>query len=156
MKTANTTMLQNYHATLIVHASAKEAMKKIAQVSKWWGTNFEGSAEKLHDNFTIRFGGTFVDVRIVETLPEKKVVWLVTDCNINGLSDKKEWNNTKVVFEVSGSANETKIEMTHMGLVPRIECFEMCEKGWDFYIKKSLAEFINYGKGKPDTPSAAR
>ena len=39
--------------------------------------------------------------------------------------------------------------MTHVGLVPGIECYEDCEKGWDFYIKESLFKFLTEGKGLP-------
>jgi len=50
---------KNFHRAIKVNSSAKEAMKKISQVNLWWAKNFSGSAEKLNDKFTVRFGENF-------------------------------------------------------------------------------------------------
>ena len=141
---------QNFHRTITVTASAKEAMKKISQVNGWWAKNFSGSAEKLNDKFTVRFGETFVDFLISELVPNKKVVWKVTDCNLHWIKTKKEWNNTEVVFEISSENDKSKIDFTHVGLVPGVECYNDCEAGWTEHVTMSLANFINEGKGKPE------
>jgi hypothetical protein len=60
--------------------------------------------------------------------------------------DKKEWNNTEVVFELSEENGKTTIDFTHIGLVPEIECYNVCEKGWNGHIN-TLVQFINEGKG---------
>lgn len=141
---------KDFHRTITVNASAEEAMKKIAQVNLWWAKNFSGSAEQLNDTFTVRFGETFVDFLISEFVPNKKVVWKVTDCNLHWIKAKKEWNSTKVVFEISSENNRSKIDFTHLGLVPGVECYTDCEPGWDGHITISLANFINEGKGQPE------
>lgn len=66
------------------------------------------------------------------------------------LSDKTEWSNTEVVFEISSGNNQTKIDFTHVGLVPGIECYEQCEKGWTRFVTISLPDYINSGKGRPE------
>ncbi len=141
---------QNFHRTILVNASAAEAMKKISQVNLWWAKNFSGSAGKLNDTFTVRFGETFVDFLISELDPNKKVVWKVTDCNLHWIKAKKEWNHTEVAFEISAENNSTKIDFTHIGLVPGAECYHDCEAGWNGHVTKSLANFINEGKGQPE------
>ena len=140
---------KNYHRTIMVNASPEEAMKKISQVSGWWAKKFIGNAEKLNDKFSVHFGDTFVDFQISELIPDKKVVWRVTDCNLHWIKTKKEWNGTQVVFEISPENNKTKIDFTHIGLVPGVECYKDCEVGWDGHIKNSLVNFINEGKGQP-------
>ncbi len=141
---------KNFHRTITVKASSEEAMKKISQVNGWWAKNFSGSAEKLNDKFTVNFGETFADFEITELVPNKKVVWNVTDCNLHWIKAKKEWNNTEVVFEISSENNETKINFTHVGLVRGVECYDDCEVGWNGHFTKSLLKFINEGKGMPD------
>jgi hypothetical protein len=141
---------RNYHKTIAVNATVAEAMKKISQV-KWWKQEFTGSAEKLNDKFKIPFGDlngekSFVDFIVSEFVPNKKTVWKVTNCNLPWFKDKKEWNNTEVVFELSEENGKTKIDFTHIGLVPEVECYEACEKGWDGHTK-DLGKFINEGKG---------
>jgi hypothetical protein len=138
---------KNYHRTITVNASAEEAMKKISQIDLWWRKDFSDRAEKLHDTFTVPFGApSFVDFVISEMIPNKKVVWSVTDCYLPWFNDKKEWNNTEVVFEFSEDSDKTTIDFTHVGLVPEVECYEVCEKGWDGHITESLVKFINEGK----------
>ena len=139
---------KNYHRTITVNATAAEAMKKIKQVNLWWGKNFTGSSEKLNDKFTVRFSDTyFFDFQISELVPNKKVVWKVTDCNMPGYSDKTEWNNTKMVFELSEVKGKTKIDFTHVGLVKEMECYSDCEWGWNYYISESLPKLFKTGKG---------
>ncbi len=144
-------MINNYyHRTIIVQSSPKEAMKKISQVSLWWAKKMTGSAEKLNDKFTVRFGETFVDFQISELIPEKKVVWKVTDCNLHWIKEKKEWNGTEVVFKITLQKNGSKIDFTHVGLIPGVECYNDCEAGWDGHVKGSLVNFMNKGKGEPE------
>jgi len=145
---------KNYHRTIIISASSEEAMKKISQVNNWWKHDFIGSAEKLNDKFTVPFGEhkgerSFVDFVVSEFEPNKKMVWKVTDCNLPWFKDKKEWNKTEVVFEISSGTNKTQIDFTHIGLVPGVECYDACEKGWDGHVTNSLLSFINDGKGNP-------
>jgi hypothetical protein len=138
---------KNYHRAIEVNATAEETMKKIGQVNFWWKKDFSGNAEKLNDKFTVPFGETsFVDFIISEMLTNKKVVWSVTNCYLPWFNDKTEWNNTKVVFELSEGKGKTTIDFTHIGLVPEVECYDVCEKGWDGHISESLVKFINEGK----------
>jgi hypothetical protein len=142
---------KNFHRTITVNVSVAEAMKKIGQVDLWWAKRFEGSAGKLNDKFTVRFGDTFVDFQISELVPDKKVVWKVTDCNLHWIKAKKEWKGTEVVFELSpANSNKTRIDFTHVGLVTGVECYEDCEVGWNGHVTKSLVSFINEGKGQPE------
>ena len=141
---------KNFHRTITVNAPASEAIKKINQVNLWWAKNFSGKAEKLSDKFAVHFGDTFVNFQISELVPGKKVVWKVTDCNLHWIKAKKEWKGTEVVFELSEQKGKTKIDFTHIGLVPGIECYKDCEEGWNGHVTNSLANFINKGKGEPE------
>ncbi|MCL6098032.1 MAG: SRPBCC domain-containing protein [Bacteroidetes bacterium] len=142
---------QNYHCSITANITAKEAFQRITRVSEWWSENIEGNFEKLNDVFTIHFvfGDSFV-IKIVELVPDKKIVWLVTDCNLTWIKDKKEWKGTKISFEISTDNNSTQVNFTHIGLVPGIECYNGCVGGWNQYIKESLFKLLTEGKGEPD------
>lgn len=146
MKTATLTE-QSYHSSIVVNESALEAYGKISRVNEWWAANFEGSAKNLGDVFTVRFGETYVTFKLTEAIPGKKITWLVTDSHLPWQNDKTEWTDTKIVFEISTENNATKIDMTHVGLTPGVECFENCQAGWDHYIQKSLFKFMEEGQG---------
>lgn len=141
---------KNFHTTVTVNASAEEAMKKISRVNLWWAKKFKGKAEKPGDTFSVHFGKTFVDFQISEVVPNKKVAWTVTDCNLDWINNKKEWNGNDVVFEISNKGNTTQIDFTHIGLTPDVECYSDCEVGWTGHITGSLVKLINEGKGMPE------
>lgn len=140
---------KNFHKTILVNASVEEAMKKISQVNKWWAKKVKGKSEKMNDAFTVDFGETFVDFKISEWVPSKKIVWKVTDCNLHWIDNKKEWNDTEVSFDLSPKNGKTQIDFTHIGLVPGVECYEGCKVGWTEHVAGSLVNFINKGKGMP-------
>lgn len=140
---------KNYHSSIRADITSKEAFDKINNVSGWWTENIEGSSEKLNDVFTVHFGETFVTFKIIESIPYKKIVWLVTDCHIPWLKDKKEWSNTKINWDISAEHGSVTIDMTHIGLVPGVECYNECEKGWNYYIQDSLFKLITEHKGVP-------
>ncbi len=146
---------QDYTATIGAKISAREAVNAINNVAGWWTEDIEGSAERLNDVFTVRFGETFVTFKVVEVIPKEKISWLVTDCYLAWLKDKTEWKDTKLLFEISAENDETKIIFTHIGLQPDIECYESCVKGWDQYIKDSLFKLLTEGKGSPQRRKAA-
>jgi hypothetical protein len=141
---------EDYHEIITVNATAEEAFKCINNVSKWWTENIEGRSEKLNDEFTVTFGDVHVSKqKLVEFIPDKKVVWLVTDSKLNFVKDKQEWTNTKISFEISSHNNKTQINFTHFGLVPDYECFQDCSNAWRQYLQQSLLSLINTGKGHP-------
>ena len=140
---------QDYNATITVGATAHEAFEHISHVWEWWTENFEGSAHDPGDIFTVRFGETFVTCKITEAVPDRKIVWLVTDCYLGWLADKKEWQDTKIDWEITGANILTEVSMTHIGLVPAVECYDSCVKGWNEYVKDSLFKLITSGKGQP-------
>jgi Activator of Hsp90 ATPase homolog 1-like protein. len=147
-KNANNSDKKDFHTSIIVNCSPEEAMKKISQVNHWWKEDYKGDAGKLNSTFTVPFGDpSFVDFIVSEMVPGRKLVWKVTDCFLPWFQDKKEWNNTEVIFEISENGNgKSQIDFTHKGLVPEIECYEVCEKGWTGHIA-TLERFINTGEG---------
>jgi hypothetical protein len=147
---------QDYTAAILVKATADKAFHQINQVAAWWTENIEGSSEKLNDVFTIRFGAeTFVTIKIVESIPGKKVGWSVTDCYLPWLTDKREWMGTRMVFELSAEGDSTRIQFTHFGLEPQVECYDGCVKGWNQYFVDSLSRLLNDGQGLPQQKEMA-
>jgi len=141
---------QDYTTTITVNASAQEAFKSINNVSKWWTEDMEGSSQKLNDVFTVRFGETWMTMKVVELISDRKIVWQVTDCHKYWLKNKKEWKDTKISWEISEKDNKTQIVFTHIGLIPGLECYDGCENAWGQYINGSLLKLITKGQGVPE------
>lgn len=142
---------EDYHISMTVDASANEVFACINRVKKWWTENLEGNSQDLNDEFTVRFGDVhYSRQRLVEVVPDKRVVWLVTDSRLNFLKDKQEWTNTRISFEISVEQGKTEILFTHKGLVPEVECFDACSNAWNQYIRQSLWKLVTTGEGQPD------
>jgi len=142
---------KDYHITLTVKGTTHEVFNDINKVTKWWNENLTGSSKKLNDEFTVLFGEVHVSTqKLIEIVPDKKVVWLVTQSNLNFIKKRDEWTGTKISFELSEKDGKTQIDFTHHGLVPEVECFTDCQKGWDYYLKGSLYKLLTTGKGEPE------
>jgi hypothetical protein len=142
---------QDYNVSILVDATAHEAFESINSVTKWWTEHLEGSSKKLNDEFTVRFDDVHMSTqKLVEIVPDKKVVWLVTDSQLNFVADKNEWTGHKIIFDISPQGNKTKIDFTQVGLVPTAECYGGCSGAWNGYIKGSLFKLITEGKGMPE------
>jgi len=140
----------DYSIIISVNKTPMEAFNAINNVRGWWTENLEGGTEKLGDEFTVTFGKVHASTqKLVEVVPNKKVVWLVTASNLNFIQDKQEWNNTKISFEITQKNDKTQVRFTHHGLIPEIECFDACSNAWSDYIQGSLRSLINTGKGAP-------
>jgi len=138
---------KDYSKTITANIAANEALRRISRVSGWWTKNFKGASQKRGDIFSVDFGETFVDFKVVEVIPEKRIVWEVTNCNLHWIRDKTEWNNTRIVWDISTANKTTTVRMTHVGLTPAAECYSNCKKGWDFHVGESLLELLTENKG---------
>jgi len=76
--------------------------------------------------------------KITELVPGKKVIWHVSDAQLNFVKEKTEWNGTDVVFEITKKSDKTELRFTHIGLVPAFECYGDCSGVWGFYINDRL------------------
>jgi len=122
-----------------------------SSIPKWWTEMFEGISNDEGQSFTIRFGANvFKTMKVEELIPNTKVVWYVTDSliGIPELKNKTEWINTKIIWEISTLEDRPELQLTHFGLTPQIECYSICEVGWQNFTD-SLTSFIETGIGKP-------
>ncbi len=139
---------KNFNRNISVNIGASEAIKKISKVPEWWGVTFSGDSEKQNDRFVVKMGGdSFFNFTVAELIPDKKVVWIVTDCYMPWYADKKEWLNTKLIFEITENNDVTTLSFTHEGLTPDIDCYKACESGWTHWITRSLYSYFMIGKG---------
>jgi len=141
----------SFTTTFSVDQTPREAFDAINDVRGWWSGEIDGSTDKLGDEFTYRYMDMHRSKqRIIESIPERRVVWLVLDAFLNFTEDKTEWNGTKIVFEISRDQGKTQVRFTHEGLVPDDECFDLCSNAWGSYINGSLRNLIETGRGRPN------
>lgn len=141
----------DFTTTLLVEQAPREVFNAINNVRGWWSEEVEGTTDKLHGEFNYHYKDVHrCQMRLIEFVPDKKVVWHVLDNCFNFTKDRSEWKDTKISFEISGKDNKTQLRFTHIGLVPDYECFDICKDGWNNYINLSLRSLITTGKGQPN------
>jgi hypothetical protein len=140
-------LIESFSTSIEVSKSPHHVFNCIREVPKWWSRDFEGSSSQLDDEFIIHHPGAhFSKQRLVELIPDQKMVWQVTESNLTWLQkDKQEWTNTRMIFELTAKGDKTVLHFTHEGLVPEKECYARCEEGWTMVIKDRLFQFITNG-----------
>jgi hypothetical protein len=139
----------DFTTTLVVDQTPKQVFDAVNNPQGWWSGEITGSTNKLNDEFTYRYKELHLSKqRIIEMIPDQKVVWLVTESQINYAEDKREWTDTKISFEISEQDNKTQLRFTHLGLVPEVECFDSCSNSWSQLIQQGLYSLITTGKRK--------
>lgn len=140
---------KDFTTAILVDQTPSEVFNAINNVASWWQGEIKGKASKLNDEFTYKMEDFHMSKqKVVEFVPDKKIVWLVTDSKLNFISDKSEWNGTKIVFEIAKKGNKTQMRFTHVGLAPAIECYNDCSNAWSQLVSQSLFSLITTGKGK--------
>src|ERR1700750_793521 len=139
----------SFNVQFTTHIPPKKIIEAINDVKGWWATNVKGNTQNLNEVFTVRFGKTFATIKVIEIIPNEKIVWLVTDCDLPLFENPKDWLNTKIVWELRNESRKTIVKMIHDGLTPEASCYQDCKKGWTFYVTESLQKLVLDGRGLP-------
>jgi len=141
----------DFNTTFSVDETPNAVFNAINNVRGWWSENIEGNTAQLNDEFIYQFKDIHrCTMKLIEVIPDEKVVWLVLDNYFNFTEDKTEWTGTQIEFNIAEMENKTQVYFVHQGLVPAYECYDICFDSWNGYIKKSLMSLITTGKGTPN------
>ena len=142
---------QSYSTEILISAKPESVYKAITKdVDKWW-TELSDQAVQVGDQLTVRFEKTTSWVMTInEALPDQFLVWMVSNANhdLDELVKKDEWKGTTIKWEIAENEMGSKVTLTHQGLVPVLECYEICHTGWDYFLG-SLKNYLETGSGYP-------
>lgn len=142
---------QNYTTSFMTDKSPEEVFSAISNVRGWWSEQIDGRTDKLNEVFDYHYKDVHrCKMKITSFMPGEKIEWLVLENYFNFTKDKSEWVNNKISFEIFKKGNQTQLVFTQAGLVPDYECYTICSDAWGNYIRGSLKDLIETGKGKPN------
>ncbi|MBK7233439.1 MAG: SRPBCC domain-containing protein [Saprospiraceae bacterium] len=142
---------QNFTTTIVVNNTASEVFNAINDVRAWWSEEIEGNTSKLNEEWSYHYQDVHrCKMKIIEFVPNEKIVWLVLDNYFSFTKDKSEWTGNRIIFEITEKENQTILQFTQEGLIPDYECYDICQGAWNTYIHKSLHSLIITGKGQPN------
>ncbi len=142
---------KDFSTSFTVDESPREVFDAINDVRGWWSGEIDGRTDELGAEFTYRYKGLHRSTqKIMELVPGQRVVWHVSDARLRFVEDETEWNGTDIVFEIARRGDKTEVRFTHVGLVPRFQCYGECSGAWGFYVNDSLRRLIATGRGAPN------
>lgn len=142
---------ENFSAAITVNKSPVIAFEGIKNFRAWWSEEIDGHTDKLNETFFYHYKDIHLcKIKLIEMIPNKKLVYQVVENEFNFIKDKSEWVDTRLIFDITTDGDTTKVNFTHEGLVPEYECFQVCNDAWSGYINNSLKNFIETGKGNPN------
>lgn len=141
----------DFTTSILIDQTPKEVFNAITNVRGWWSEGIEGNTVHLGDEFTFEVKDVhYSKQKLVEVIPDKKVVWLITESHMTFIEKNDEWTGTKVIFEIFEKGHKTQLVFTHEGLNPEVECYGACSPAWTEYIQHSLFNLIKTGQGDPN------
>ncbi len=141
----------DFSTTVLVNQTPAHVFHAITHVRRWWSEEIEGGTANLNDVFFYHYKDIHrCTVKLIEVIPDQRVVWLILDNHFSFIEDQSEWKNTRLVFEITSVGSQTQLQFTHVGLVLEYECYNVCKDGWSNYINNSLRNLIVTGQGQPN------
>jgi uncharacterized protein YndB with AHSA1/START domain len=145
--------LTHYSRTMRIAAPAAalyELLATEAGLRSWWTQTCDAGAA-VGEQATFRFGRTHKTMEIERLEPGREVSWRCVQAHLEapGVTRPDEWVGTRIVFRLEPQdARTTRLYFEHVGLLPSLQCFEVCRGGWDQYLW-SLRARAESGHGTP-------
>ena len=139
-------MDDNYSKELHIKAAPGDVFSALTSVdgcSAWWAAASGSATAGGELRFTFQDPDSPLVLRVTEAEAVSRVVWHVLQCEF-----LPDWTGTTITFGLVPSGDgTTDLQFRHDGLSPRLECFETCQAGWNFYLP-SLRDYAESGAGR--------
>lgn len=119
---------------------AYQALATVEGLSNWWTEDTTGESA-VGGLLQFRFGRGGFDMRVVELVPEERVVWEVVD-------GPEEWIGTRVRFDLKQDGDYTVVLFKHQGWKEPVEFMHHCSTKWGVFLL-SLKSLVETGAGAP-------
>jgi ketosteroid isomerase-like protein len=142
----DTAAVRGFAADIRYRATPEEVFDALSHPERWWSTSVDADAGHLRMHW--RDGG-YVAFR-VSADPPRRLVWQFVEQVDHNLPRPDEWVGTMAIFELVAVGDGTRLHFEHRGLTPALDCYDVCENGWDFFLRRSVAQLLATGRGIPN------
>src|SRR4051812_14145186 len=92
---------KDFTSSILVDRTPSVAFNAIKNFRAWWSEEIEGKTDKLNETFFYHYKDVHLcKIKLIELIPDKKLVYQVIDNQFSFTKDKTEWINTKMIFEI--------------------------------------------------------
>jgi hypothetical protein len=116
------------------------------EFDKWW-TASSKPVTQVGDKITFSFDTTYWKMCVTKLVPDEYVEFECIEAHHRheGLPESilKEWEGTKLIWKIQQQENKTKVSFVHEGLMPSLDCYDICERGWDHYFVNGLKHYLD-------------
>ena len=142
----------NYTTSIKVNARKEDAFEAItSELDKWWG-KVDNQGTQKGDEFAVSFGKTKWRFVVTKYSKYNQINWRCINAShyVDGFTNiEEEWLNTELFWNFKRKDGYVEVYLEHRGLTPSLNCYTICESGWNFFITKSLKNYLETGKGNP-------
>jgi uncharacterized protein YndB with AHSA1/START domain len=111
------------------------ALRSPEAITSWW-TPTTGSGDAGGTLEVSFFGAKERLVLQVEPALAGRVAWSVQES-----ARTPDWVGTTIFFDVAEAGDGAMLHFRHQGLTPDLECYDMCDAGWTYYLG-SLVSYV--------------
>jgi uncharacterized protein YndB with AHSA1/START domain len=116
------------------------ALTTVEGLAGWWTEDTQGDST-VGGIVQFRFLPGGFDMKVVESVPAKRVVWEVSD-------GPEEWVGTTVTWDLKQEDDYTIVLFAHEGWREPVEFMNHCSTKWALFLM-SLKALVETGKGAP-------
>ncbi|WP_421858043.1 SRPBCC family protein [Oricola sp.] len=150
-----------YQESIQVSASREASFQAIATgMDRWWTQTTEGGLGKVGDRVTARFppdyGHWTFEATVFDEVSRIEMVCVDAHHKVDGQPKEidKEWLGTKIIWHFESIGDKTGITMTHDGLTPTLNCWDICLDGWNHFFRSSLKAYLDGEEPSPHRSAA--
>jgi uncharacterized protein YndB with AHSA1/START domain len=116
------------------------ALTTMDGLSGWWTVQTSGNGH-VGGVIEFRFGPGGIDMKVLELVPDMRVVWEV-------VAGPDEWLGTTVRFDIAQEGDWTLMRFKHQGWKEPVDFMHHCSTKWGVFLL-SLKSLLETGKGAP-------
>ena len=141
----------NFSSSVEVKVAPQRAFEVVtSDIEGWWSDVVAGGCAK-DQTCAVVFGKAAKILKTIERDEAERLVWHCVDVLMENPDSEypAEWRGTRMLWTFEPTTDGCRITLTHVGLTPKLDCYETCEKAWTFFVTDSLKAYLETGMGDP-------